>query len=89
MSATLNLTEVLSSLQDAMTKDGSISSEHRSFYTTFRSQIDAHPGAFLPTDIQILMENARREMAGEIVEEDYEEFLEAVFVKHNVDISIV
>ncbi|EHR75815.1 MAG: hypothetical protein MG2_0227 [uncultured Candidatus Poseidoniales archaeon] len=31
MSATLNLTEVLSSLQDYLTKDGSISTEGRSF----------------------------------------------------------
>ena len=81
MSATLNLTEVLSSLQDAMTKDGSISTEHRSFYTTFRGQIDAHPGTFLPTDIQILMENTRREMVGEISDEEYDGFVEAVLSK--------
>ena len=84
MSATLNLTEVLSSLQDAMTKDGSISTGHRSFYTTFRGQIDAHPGTFLPTDIEILMENARREMAGEVSDEDYEGFVEAVLSKISI-----
>ena len=67
-----------------MTKDGSISTEHRSFYTTFRGQIDAHPGTFQPTDIQILMENTRREMAGEITDEEYEEFVEAVLSKISI-----
>ena len=81
MSAALNLTEILSSLQDEITVDGAISTEHRSFYTTFRAQLDAHPGAFMAPDIQRLMESARAEMAGEITDEEFELFTKAVLSK--------
>ena len=84
MSATLNLTEVLSSLQDYLTKDGSISTEGRSFYTNFRNEINAHPGTFAPTEIEILMENARRHMTEEVSDEDFKGYVEAVISKISV-----
>ena len=84
MSTTLNLTEVLSSLQDYLTKDGSISSEGRSFYTNFRNEINAHPGTFAPTEIEILMENARRKMTEEVSDEEFKGYVEAVISKISV-----
>ncbi|MBT5025605.1 MAG: hypothetical protein HON05_02450, partial [Euryarchaeota archaeon] len=81
MSAALNLTEILSSLQDEITVDGVISTEHRSFYTTFRAQLDDHPGAFMAPDIQRLMIAARAVMAGEITDEEFELFTKAVLSK--------
>lgn len=84
MSATLNLTEVLSSLQDYITIDGAIATEHRAFYVALRGQLDTHPGTFLPTDIQILMEMARREMSGEVSDEEFAGFIESVMSKISV-----
>ena len=81
MTTTLNLTEILSSLQDEITVDGAISTEHRSFYTTFRAQLDSHPGAFLAPEIQRLMEEARNQMAGEISDEEFQSFTKAVLTK--------
>ena len=81
MSATLNLTEVMSSLQDHLTKDGSISTEGRAFYTNFRNEINTHPGTFAPTEIEILMENARRHMTEEISDDDFKGYVEAVISK--------
>ena len=81
MSTSLNLTEILSSLQDYMTADGSISTEQRSFYTSFRTQLDAHPGTFLPRDIQGLMEAAREEMFEEVSDEEFEAYIDAVLSK--------
>ena len=81
MSAALNLTEILSSLQDEITVDGVISTEHRSFYTTFRAQLDSHPGAFLAPDIQRLMDKARTEMVGGISDDEFQSFTKAVLSK--------
>jgi DNA segregation ATPase FtsK/SpoIIIE-like protein len=78
VSTSLNLTEILSSLQDYMTADGFISTEQRSFYTSFRTQLDAHPGTFLPRDIQGLMEAAREEMFEEVSDEEFEAYIDAV-----------
>lgn len=81
MSATLNLTEILSALQDEITVGGAISAEHRSFYTTFRAQLDTHSGSFLSLDIQRLMEDARNETSGDISDEEFEQFTKAVLSK--------
>ncbi len=81
MSTSLNLTEILSSLQDYMTADGSISTEQRSFYTSFRTQLDAHLGTSLPRDIQGLMEAAREEMFEEVSDEEFEAYIDAVLSK--------
>ena len=81
MTTTLNLTEILSSLQDYMTADGAISSEQRSFYTAFRGQLDLHPGAFLAQDIQRLLQSARIDMAGDVDQEEFECYVEAVMSK--------
>ena len=81
MSTSLNLTEILSSLQDYMTADGFISTEQRSFYTSFRTQLDAHHGTFLPRDIQGLMEAAREEMFEEVSDEEFEAYIDAVLSK--------
>ena len=78
MSTSLNLTEILSSLQDYMTADGSISTEQRSFYTSFRTQLDAHLGTPLPRDIQGLMEAAREERFEEVSDEEFEAYIDAV-----------
>ena len=64
-----------------MTADGFISTEQRSFYTSFRTQLDAHPGTFLPRDIQGLMEAAREEMFEEVSDEEFEAYIDAVLSK--------
>ena len=38
----LNLTEILTALQDFMTSDGSISNEQREFYSIFRQHLNEH-----------------------------------------------
>ncbi len=81
MSATLNLTEILSALQDEITVGGAISAEHRSFYTTFRAQLDTHSESFISLDIQRLMEDARNETSGDISDEEFEQFTKAVLSK--------
>ncbi len=86
MSTSLNLTEILSSLQDYMTADGSISTEQRSFYTSFRTQLDAHPGTFLLRDIQGLMEAAREEMFEEVSDEEFEAYLLEVLSEFQITI---
>jgi membrane protein involved in colicin uptake len=42
----LNLTEILTALQDFMTQDGAISTEQRSFYQAFRQNLNTHEGVF-------------------------------------------
>jgi len=42
----LNLTEILTALQDFMTQDGAISTEQRSFYQAFRQHLNTHEGVF-------------------------------------------
>ena len=42
----LNLTEILTALQDFMTSDGAISAEQRAFYTVFRQHLNEHEGEF-------------------------------------------
>ena len=81
MSATLNLTEILSALQDEITVGGAISAEHRSFYTTFRAQLNTYSGSFIPLDIQRLMEVARNEASGDISDDEFEQFTKAVLSK--------
>jgi uncharacterized membrane protein YqiK len=81
VSATLNLTEILSALQDEITVGGAISAEHRSFYTTFRAQLDTYSGSFISLDIQGLLEDARNEASGDISDEEFEQFTKAVLSK--------
>ena len=42
----LNLTEILTALQDFMTQDGAISTEQRSFYQAFSQHLNTHEGVF-------------------------------------------
>ncbi len=51
----LNLTEILTALQDFMTQDGSISTEQRDFYKSFRTELNNHEGEFLIDDVERLL----------------------------------
>ena len=67
----LNLTEILTALQDFMTQDGAISPEQRTFYQTFRNHLNNHDGEFTMEDIERLLMEAR----GEVPDLNDEEFI--------------
>jgi len=58
----LNLTEILTALQDFMTSDGSISGEQREFYSVFRQHLNGHVGEFKVEDIETLLINAKSDV---------------------------
>lgn len=47
----LNLTEILTALQDFMTQDGAISNEQREFYRVFSQHLREHKDEFTIEDI--------------------------------------
>ena len=77
----LNLTEVLTALQDFMTKDGSISTEQRSFYQAFRQHLNAHDGDFLLEDIERLLGAAKEEVP-DISAEEFTAMGEAILTRY-------
>ncbi|MGA0240738.1 MAG: hypothetical protein ACO3L7_05295, partial [Poseidonia sp.] len=79
----LNLTEILTALQDFMTQDGAISTEQRSFYQTFRQHLNNHEGVFRLEDIERLLADARTEVP-EISEEEFVDMGEAILTRYRV-----
>ncbi len=77
----LNLTEVLTALQDFMTKDGSISAEQRSFYQAFRQHLNGHDGDFLLDDIEHLLGAAKEEVP-DISAEEFTAMGEAILTRY-------
>ena len=66
----LNLTEILTALQDFMTSDGAISGEQREFYTVFRGHLNSHVGEFKVEDIENLLMKAKTEVP-DLLEEEF------------------
>ena len=81
MTNSINISEVLFSLQDKMTVGGSISAEQRSFYTTFRRKLEEAPGGRSPADILELLNQTRIESEGKFSDEEFNEFVTAVLSK--------
>ena len=81
MTNTINISEVLFSLQDKMTVGGSISAEQRSFYTTFRRKLEEAPGGRSPADILELLNQTRIESEGKFSDGEFNEFVAAVLSK--------
>jgi hypothetical protein len=77
----LNLTEILTALQDFMTQDGAISGEQRSFYQTFRGHLNAHEGVFKLDDVERLLLEAKNEVP-EISEEEFTDMGEAILTHY-------
>ena len=61
MSENLNMTEVLTIVQDFITSDGMIKSEQRKFYQVLRTVLSTHEGTFSQTEIEQYMIVARTE----------------------------
>ncbi len=81
MTNTINISEVLFSLQDKMTVGGSISAEQRSFYTTFRRKLEDDTGGRGPADILELLNQTRIESEGKFSDGEFNEFVAAVLSK--------
>ena len=77
----LNLTEILTALQDFMTQDGSISQEQREFYKTFRSHLNEHEGEFKVEDIENLLIAARADVPN-INDEEFFRMGDAILTRY-------
>ena len=77
----LNLTEILTALQDFMTSDGAISSEQREFYTVFRGHLNSHVGEFKVEDIENLLMKAKTEVP-DLLEEEFLKMGEAILNRY-------
>ena len=77
----LNLTEILTALQDFMTSDGAISAEQRDFYTVFRQHLNGHEGEFKVEDIERLLMNAKEEVP-DLLEEEFIKMGEAILTRY-------
>ena len=55
MSDELNMTEVLTLVQDFITSDGVIKSEHRKFYQILRTKLALHDGMFNQYNVEQFM----------------------------------
>lgn len=80
----LNLTEILTAVQDFMTQDGAISSGQRSFYDAFRRHLNAHEGVFKLDDVERLLLEAKPE-APEISEEEFIGMGEAILTRYRAN----
>ena len=81
MTNSINISEVLFSLQDKMTVGGSISADQRSFYTTFRRKLEDAPGDRSPAVILELLNQTRIESEGKFSDGEFNEFVTAVLSK--------
>ena len=81
MTNTINISEVLFSLQDKMTVGGSISADQRSFYTTFRRKLEDAPGGRSTAVILELLNQTRIESEGKFSDGEFNEFVAAVLSK--------
>ena len=77
----LNLTEILTALQDFMTSDGSISGEQREFYSVFRQHLNGHVGEFKVEDIENLLISAKHDVPN-LPEEEFIKMGEAILNRY-------
>ena len=77
----LNLTEILTALQDFMTSDGSISQEQREFYSVFRQYLNEHEGEFKVEDIERLLMAAKADVP-DLTEEEFFKMGEAILTRY-------
>ena len=77
----LNLTEILTALQDFMTSDGSISQEQREFYSVFRQHLNEHEGEFKVEDIERLLMAAKADVP-DLTEEEFFKMGEAILTRY-------
>ena len=61
MSDDLNMTEILTIVQDFITSDGMIKSEQRKFYQVLKTVLGTHEGTFSQSDVEQLMALAHTE----------------------------
>lgn len=90
MTDSTNISEMLFSLQDKMTTGGSISSEQRSFYTTFRRKLEEAPGNGSRAHILELLNQTRSQSEGKFSDAEFNEFVTAVLskVEHVEEIDV-
>ena len=72
MSDDLNMTEILTIVQDFITSDGMIKSEQRKFYQVLKTVLGTHEGTFSQSDIEQLMVLAHNETL-DMSDENYKE----------------
>ena len=83
MSENLNMTEVLTIVQDFITSDGMIKSEQRKFYQVLRTVLSTHEGTFSQTEIEQYMIVARTETL-DLSDEDYKAIYDVVIERYTL-----
>ena len=70
MTEQLNLTEVMTEVQNFITADGQIIPEQREFYKVLREKMNSHTGLYTETEMELIMLDSRSEVL-ELSDEDY------------------
>ena len=83
MSDDLNMTEILTLVQDFITSDGMIKSEQRKFYQVLKTVLGTHNGTFSQPDIEQYMMLARGETS-DLSDEDYDEIYNVVIGRYTL-----
>ena len=81
MTNSFSVSEVLFSLQDKMTIQGTIASEHRSFYSEFRKKLEDVPTDSTPETILELLNQTRSEAEEKFTDDEFNGFADAVLSK--------
>ena len=70
MSDQLNLTEVMTEVQNFITSDGQIIPAQRDFYRVLRDKMNNHTGLYIESEVELILLDARSEVL-ELSDEDY------------------
>ena len=70
MSEQLNLTEIMTVVQNFITSDGQIIPAQRDFYRILRDKMNHHTGVFNESEVELILLDARSEVL-ELSDEDY------------------
>ena len=71
MTEQLNLTEVMTEVQNFITADGQIIPAQRDFYRALREKMNNHTGLFTEPEMEIILLDARAEVL-ELTDDDYD-----------------
>ena len=70
MSDQLNLTEVMTAVQNFITSDGQIIPAQRDFYRVLRDKMNNHTGLYIESEVELILLDARSDVL-ELTDDDY------------------